>query len=244
MRIACLGVGSIAASLQSQFAGTGIELVAALARRPPPPGFAAIAVADLDALCATQPDLVVECAGHEAVGAYVPALLTRGLDVIVASTGALADPTLETQLRGRPGRLLIPTGALAGIDALAAATHDAVARVELTSTKPPSGWGLPEEAHRVLFEGSAREAARAWPKNANVAATVALAGIGFDATRVRLVADPAVMGNQHRLEVEGAFGCFASEITGRPQPDNPRTSRLTALSILHAIANRSSILVL
>ena len=114
--------------------------------------------------------------------------------------------------------------------------------------KPPRGWqGSPAEEKLDLarldqaathFEGSAREAAQRYPKNANVAAAVAFAGIGFDATQVRLVADPGVMENIHEIHAEGAFGTLSFRINGKPLPDNPRSSALAAMSAVAAIERR------
>ncbi|MDB5367793.1 MAG: putative L-aspartate dehydrogenase [Rhodospirillales bacterium] len=246
MRIALIGTGSIAASLRQAFAQRGIQLVAALCRREPDQAWGDVAVRSLAALFETAPDLVVECAGHEAVAQFAPAVLARGIDLVVASTGALADPSLEAELRAprAAGRLFLPAGALGGIDAIAAASRGALAHVSLTTTKTPRGWGRESALRETLFDGTAREAALAWPKNANVAATLALAGLGFDATRVTLVADPAAAGNTHRIEAEGEFGRLVAETTGLAAPDNPRTSRLTALSILRVVEQRDSLVVL
>jgi aspartate dehydrogenase len=246
MRIALIGTGNIAGALRRALDARGLEPVAALCRGDATAAWADLAVRDLDALCAADPDLVVECAGHAAVAAFVPSLLERGIDCVVASSGALADAALETRLRTRRsgGRLWIPAGALAGIDAIAAASRDTLARVALVSTKPPRGWGTEAAARTILFQGNARAAAKAWPKNANVAATLALAGIGFDATEVTLVADPAARGNTHRIEAEGAFGQLRIEIEGAVSADNPRTSHLTALSILRAIEQQTSLVIL
>jgi aspartate dehydrogenase len=246
MRIALIGTGGIATALRHALDARGLPPVAALCRSEAAAAWADIAVRDLETLCAARPDLVVECAGHQAVADFVPTLLERGIECVIASTGALADATLENRLRTprRAGRLWIPAGALAGIDAIAAASRDALTRVALVSTKPPHGWGIDTSVRKVLFQGKAREAAQAWPKNANVAATLALAGIGFDATDVTLVADPAARGNAHRIDAEGTFGRLHIEIEGAASAANPRTSHLTALSILRAIEQQTSRVVL
>ena len=116
--------------------------------------------------------------------------------------------------------------------------------------KPPAAWmGTPAEAlldlpvlteAATIFEGSAAEAARLYPKNANVTAAVALAGIGFEETRVRLVADPAATGNSHEVEASGAFGSFRVALNNKPLPDNPKTSRLAALSLEQAVIRHFS----
>jgi aspartate dehydrogenase len=198
------------------------------------------------------PELAVECAGHSAVGEYGEACLTSGADFLVTSVGALTDATLlnhlERAARLHMGKLLIPAGAIAGIDALAAARYGGLERVRYTSRKPPEAWkGTPAEklcdldalqSPTEFYQGNAGEAARLYPQNANVAATVALAGLGFEKTQVSLNADPSAPGNVHLIEAEGAFGRLRIEIEGKPAPENPKTSTLAALSVLRAIHNR------
>ena len=198
------------------------------------------------------PDFALECAGHEAVQTVVPALLSRGVDVIIASVGALSKAGLIESLQaaaqqGSAQLTLIP-GAVAGIDALAAARVQGLDSVEYTGRKAPVGWlGTPAEqrldlrslsAPAVFFEGTAREAAALYPKNANVAAMVGLAGIGMDKTRVTLIADPGVTRNTHQVVARGAFGELDIRVAGETLPDNPKTSMLAALSIVRAVLNR------
>lgn len=198
-----------------------------------------------------RPDLLVECAGHAALQRHVMPALQAGIPALVASVGALHDAGLAEQLadaaaQGRT-RLQLVAGAIAGIDALAAAAVGGLASVHYIGRKPPAGWrGTPAEsvcalealtAPATVFDGSAREAARQFPKNANVAATVSLAGLGLDATRATLIADPGVRRNVHRLVAEGAFGRLDLTIENEPLARNPKTSALTVFSIVRGIHN-------
>lgn len=197
-------------------------------------------------------DLLVECAGHSALRAHGAMALDAGIDVLSVSPGAMADRDLETSLkaaceRGR-ARLIFVSGALGALDALAAAREGGFDRVRYTGRKPSVGWrGSPAEAVLDLdaltapaehFSGSARLAALRYPKNANVAALVAMAGPGFDATEVSLVADPSITANRHEVEAEGAFGRMSFVIEGRPLPGNPASSALAAMSVVAAIRRR------
>jgi len=215
-------------------------------------------VQSVEALLALKPDLVVECAGHSAVRAVCGPVLAAGIDLVIVSTGSLADPLLWDELNTAVSRstaqVKLVAGALPGVDALASAKLAGLDEVTLTSSKPPKAWkGTPaENSHdldaittpTVLYAGNAREAALAFPKNANVAATAALAGIGFELTRVKLMADPGVTQNVHRLEAAGAFGRMALEIHANPSPDNPKTSHMAALSIMRVLENEAGAIVI
>lgn len=209
-------------------------------------------VTDSAALIAARPDLVVECAGHAAVQAHATAVLRAGLDVLIVSIGALADPALQqaVQAAARAGgaRAILPAGAVGGVDILAALRASGISAVRYTSRKPPLAWtGTPAETLLDLpglreatefFAGNARQAALEYPKNANVAATLALAGLGFEATEVRMIADPAVSRNVHEFSVTAGAADFTIRIEGHPSPDNPKTSQTTVYSVAREILNR------
>lgn len=251
-RLGLIGYGAMGRFLVASLA-TGEAPIATsviLLRRAvgnPPAG--AQLVTTLPELIASRPTLVAECAGHGAVNEAAAALLEAGIDVVIASIGALAEPALRDRLRRASesggGRLILPAGAIGGLDALRAARSQGLDRVTYVGTKPPGAWlGTPAEQAcdldsltepMTIFTGTAAEAARSYPKNANVTAAVALAGIGFDATEVRLVADPRSTLNSHEIKAEGAFGSLSLSLQNRPLPDNPKTSMLAALSLEQAV---------
>lgn len=197
-------------------------------------------------------DLLVECAGHRAIEAHVLPALAAGVPCVMTSIGALAVPglaqRLEAAARAGNTRLELLSGAMGAIDALAAARLGGLDEVVYTGRKPPMAWlGTPAQQvcdlegltqATVIFEGNARDAAMAYPRNANVAATLALAGVGFEQTRVRLVADPDARGNVHHVRARGAFGEFEITLNGKPLATNPRTSALTVYSAMRAIVNQ------
>lgn len=215
-------------------------------------------VTDLSALLAAEPDVVVECAGHGAVAQYAADVLAAGVDFVAASVGALADADLDTKLRQAAtesgAQIVLPAGAIGGIDALAAARLSGLREVTYTGRKPPAAWmGSPAEkvvdlsslaeAH-TFFEGTAREAATQYPKNANVAATLALAGLGMDETQVRLIADPAATTNSHEYSVASEAVDYSMTLTAKPAPRNPKTSASTVYSIARAVLNRATAVVI
>jgi aspartate dehydrogenase len=254
-KIALIGLGAITNHMLSTLAAQNeLHRVSGILDRPGRArvlrsyGHPVPVVDDLGALLAMQPDVVLECAGHKAVGEYGETILRSGIDLVVASVGALADDELAQALARAAndgGRLLVPSGAVAGIDGLLAARTAGLKRVTYTSAKPPAAWkDTPAEQMLDLdaasnavafFEGTARKAAALFPKNANVGATVALAGIGLDATCVRLMVDPALDAPLGIIEAEGDFGRFRFEALAFASPSNPKTSVLTAHSMLLAV---------
>lgn len=215
-------------------------------------------VNDVDGLLAQQCDLVIECAGHSAVAAYGPALLKAGLDVVVVSVGALADASLETVLRTAAerggGRLIVPPGAVGGIDLLAALGAAGGLAVNYRGIKPPGAWRGTRadeavdldalDAPSVFFSGTARDAAAHYPKNANVAATLALAGAGFEATCVELVADPDAPGNVHEFDAVSPLARFSVRIENKASGGNAKTSVATIYSVLREVRNRQATVVI
>lgn len=206
-------------------------------------------LSDCAALQQFQPGIVVEAAGHEAVREIVPQCLRFGLPVLISSIGALHDEALFSALveiaTGSGGRILLPSGALAGIDYVSAVRDAARLSLRYESRKPPAAWReeLLKRGHDpdaldaavTLFTGNAREAAAAYPLNLNVAAALALAGPGFEAVEVAVICDPAARGNSHVIALDCDYGTMRAEIANRPSPTNPKSSQIVSRSLLAAI---------
>lgn len=265
-RIALVGFGAMGQELTRQLSSDSlIEIVQIVV----PKAFMAEATAKAIALCphaqvsealdlsgGNRPSLLVECAGHSALREHVLPALEGGVPCIVASVGALCDPemafNLEQAARAGGSRIRLISGALGALDALAAASVGQIDRVLYTGRKPPMSWtDTPVEslhdlrnikAPTVIFEGHARDAARLFPKNSNVAASIALAGVGFESTRVKLLADPTISHNVHSLMVLGSFGEFQIELKNLPLAANPKTSALTVNSLIRTIRDTCSLI--
>lgn len=204
-------------------------------------------------LAAFEPDLVIEAAGRAAIDAWASAALAAAPAMVIASTSAFCDDALLPRLAGiaeqQGGRILIPSGAIGGIDALAAAAVLGLDAVTHSIVKPPVAWkGTPAEKlldlpaltqRAVFFEGTAREAASQYPQNANATVVTSLAGIGLDRTRVELIADPAAHLNGHTIAAEGAFGRMTITLENNPLATNPKSSELTALSLVRLIEQQT-----
>lgn len=254
-RIGIAGLGEIGRTLAGAIAsGTlpGLELTAVAARD----GAKAQAwLAGRGISCPVVPlaafpdhaDLVVECAPGAIIGEICRPMLEAGKRVMVLSCGALLPrPELLALAREKGGQIIVPTGALLGLDAVTAAAEGVIHSVRMTTRKPPKGLlGAPyleqnaisvdglTEPKRV-FAGSAREAAAGFPANVNVAAALSLAGIGPDRTTIEIWADPSVTRNCHTIDVDSDSARFTLSIENVPS-ENPKTGRITALSVLAAL---------
>jgi aspartate dehydrogenase len=189
-------------------------------------------------------DLVVECAPAALLPAIARPFLEKGKQVVVLSAGALlTNMDLVDLARENGGRIIVPTGALIGLDAVTAAAEGSIQSVRMVTRKPVRGLaGAPflvqngidieriEEPVRI-FSGSPREAAVGFPANLNVAVALGLAGIGVDKTRLEIWADPSIDRNTHTVEVVSDAASFTMSIANIPS-ENPRTGRITALSVL------------
>ncbi|HOK90882.1 MAG TPA: aspartate dehydrogenase [Candidatus Hydrogenedentes bacterium] len=204
-------------------------------------------VGDLDAVAGVA-DLLVEAASGDAVGPVLEAALKWRVDCLIMSLGGLMTRgELLEEARQEGIRVWLPSGAVCGLDGVRAAKEAGLDSVTLTTRKPPRGlagapWVVQQgidlnaltEA-KVIFEGNALEAVRAFPANVNVAAALSLAGIGPEKTRVRVIADPAATENSHEIEAKGPFGALRAVTRNRPSPSNPKTSYLASLSAIHEL---------
>jgi aspartate dehydrogenase len=201
-------------------------------------------------------EVVMEAASRDAVALWGEWALRRARAFVVASASALCDTELLERFmqlaQDHGSQLILPPGALAGMDALSAAAILQLDSVVHRIIKRPEAWrGTAAESLTTLqgltravtfYAGTAREAATRFPKNANVAVICALAGVGLDRTRVELIADPGAPGNVHQLSAVGDFGKLEVTIENRPLASNPKSSEMAALSLVRIVENRVKVL--
>ena len=189
-------------------------------------------------------DIVVECAPSKLVRSIVAPVVSRGKIAVVLSVGALLEnEDLIALAKEKGGQIVVPTGALIGLDAMTAAAVGTIHSVQMVTRKPLKGLeGAPYLVeHKIdlgdikapvkIFDGTAREAAKGFPANLNVAVALSLAGIGADRTKVQIWADPTVTRNTHRIEVDSDSARFSMTIENIPS-ENPKTGLITALSVI------------
>ncbi|MBM3489248.1 MAG: aspartate dehydrogenase [Alphaproteobacteria bacterium] len=204
---------------------------------------------------AAHADIVVESVPAAAFAAIADPAVAAGRLLIVLSAGQLLERMdLVERARETGARILVPTGALLGLDAVRAAALDGIASVRMVTRKPPAGLkGAPHiernairldglQAPLCVFQGNALEAARGFPANVNVAAALSLAGIGPERTEVEVWADPTVSRNTHRIVVDAAAARLEMQIENVPSAENPRTGRITAYSVLAALSGLTATL--
>ncbi|TDF93231.1 aspartate dehydrogenase [Paenibacillus piri] len=211
-----------------------------------------------DELFNQSPDIVVECAGHEAVRKYGEKALLHGADLLVVSVGAFADEALLQLLKGTAARcgrkIIIPSAAIGGLDRIAAGSLGPMEEVTLITRKPTKAWyGTLVERQINLdeltepycaFEGVARDSARLFPESVNVSAALSLAGVGFDQTKVKVYVDPHISHNTHEIEARGKFGQIRLQIQNTPSSRNPKTGYIVAMSVTKTLRDMTSSFVI
>ena len=182
-------------------------------------------VASIDELLASNPKVVVEAASQQAVKEYFDLIHAANVDFIVMSTGALLDIKLEGS------KVHFSSGAIGGLDALSSAVLAGIDEVTLTSRKNPKALGKTNTEEAVIYQGTAEEAAKQFPREMNVAATLALT-VKPAKVEVKVVSDPAVKRNTHEIHARWCFGEMNMQFANDPHPDNPHTSALAAWSAI------------
>jgi aspartate dehydrogenase len=259
IRVAIAGLGTVGRTLARRLEDgiLGLELACVASRDEAKAGAWLDAhkivcpVVALDAM-PEHADLAVECAPGEIIDRICRPMLEAGKRVMVLSAGALLPrPELVELAKTHGGQIIVPTGALLALDAVTAAAESEISSVTMVTRKPPKGLaganylvknnisvdGLTEPLR--IFAGTAREAAAGFPENVNVVAALALAGIGPDRTMIEIWADPALSRNCHNINVEADSARFSFSIENVPS-ENPKTGRITALSVIAALRKLSA----
>ena len=244
--IACIEAGAVPGVKVVAIAGSNPESASAA-------GLAARAKAEHvapGALVDCGCDWVLEAAGGAAVRTYLPELWRAGINTIVMSIGALVDDAVRTEYEAavrRGVRIVLPSGGIAGLDGVRSlAAGGGLRSARITTTKAPAGLRgapyleqnrieLPDDKEVVVFEGSAREAVAGFPANVNVAIALSLAGLGPDATTVKVISDPSATLTRQLIEVEGEAATLEIRVATKPNPANPRTSYLASAAAVAAL---------
>lgn len=203
---------------------------------------------DIPSLIQSDIDLIIEAATVQVVKEVAATILESGKDLVLSSVGALSDENffenLEKICNEKGTKIYLPSGAIGGLDVLKAAKSiGELESVSITTRKPPQALqGAPVDHEQVMFEGSAAEAIRLFPKNINVSIILSLAGLGPDKTGVKIISDPTISKNSHSIEAIGSFGKLSLHVENDPMPNNPKTSYLAALSVLAALKNKDAVI--
>ncbi|MBT2582842.1 aspartate dehydrogenase [Planococcus sp. ISL-109] len=202
---------------------------------------------DLQEFLKTPLDIVVEAVTVEAASLFLKDVVVHKKDLIVSSIGVFKEAGFLGELKilaeTNGTQVFLPSGAIGGLDILQSAKAlGGLTHVQITTRKSPVSLGMESDEEQVLFDGSAFDAVEKFPKNVNVALVLAIAGIGAEKTKVRVIVDPAVERNTHTIEAQGDFGKMQLHIENNPMPSNPKTSLLAALSILAVLQNKGNVL--
>jgi aspartate dehydrogenase len=187
--------------------------------------FPTTVVLNLDEMLRLRPTVIVEAASQQAAREYVGRIVAEGVDLIVMSSGALLGLNVQSN------KVHVPSGAIGGLDALSSAALAGIDEIVLTSRKNPKAFDMNNKEARIVYEGSAEEAARLFPREMNVAATLALT-VKPARVRVQVISDPTVHRNTHEIQVKWRYGEMLLRFANDPHPENPRTSALAAWSAI------------
>jgi aspartate dehydrogenase len=188
-------------------------------------------VPNVEELLLSKPSIVVEAASQQAVREYYNKILAANVDFIVMSTGALLDLNTNTP------KLHFPSGAIGGLDAISPAALAGIDQVTLTTRKPPKALGKTNSQEETVYEGYAEEAAKQFPREMNVAATLALT-VKPAKVKVQVVSDPTIKRNTHEIQVKWRYGEMTMRFANDPHPDNPHTSALAAWSAINLLRSQ------
>lgn len=246
--IGIAGMGAIGSAVARALVNEGIEgYVLKAASDIDPPDEFDIPYVDFETL-SEQCDLIIEALPPEIVPDLIPTVFKNGKDlVLISACTLLLYPEIKMQKKFKNSRIIVPSGALAGIDGVTALAQMGIKEAKIVSTKPPRGFkGAPYileqkidlsniNTKTCIFKGNAFEASKAFPANVNVAATLSLAGIGPEHTQVEIWADPEASGNSHSIDVIGTYSQITATVQNTPDPANPKSSMLAAQSVISVL---------